>query len=120
MTTARPMQIATPQDIDNLSALVSSIRPDWQQWLVRQVIAAHRERVDLADLSEAAVRCARDSQLDTPKAITFRGAHWRGLDTAPAEITGGPRCTTCGKIEARCLTERPGPDDHPFEPKDPR
>lgn len=116
MPTARAMQIATPEDVDHLSALVSSIRPDWQAWLVRQVLAAHRDRVDLADLSEAAVRCARDSQLSTPKAITFRGAHWRGLDTAPPEITGGPRCDTCGKREPQCLTERPGPDDHPFEP----
>lgn len=115
------MPTATDQDIDNLSALVYSIRPrgDWEQWLIRQVLLAHRSRVELADLAEAAVRCARDSQISTPKAITFRGKHWRGLETAPPEITGGPRCTTCGKIEARCLTERPGPDDHPFTPKDP-
>lgn len=111
------MHTATDEDIEHLASLVYSIRPkmDWERWLIRQVLTAHRDRVDVADLAEAAVRCARDSQLSTPKAITFRGPHWRGLDTAPPEITGGPRCTTCGKIEARCLTERPGPDDHPFE-----
>jgi hypothetical protein len=110
------MQTATPADLDHLTALVYSIRTDWEQWLIRSVLAAHCDRVALADLAEAAVRCARDSQLHTPKAITFRGKHWQGLETAPPEITGGPRCTTCGKIEARCLTERPGPDDHEFEP----
>lgn len=110
------MQTATDQDIENLSALVYSIRPDWERWLIRQVLAAHRTRVAVADLAEAAVRCARDSQLSTPKAITFRGKHWHGLDTAPPEITGGPRCDVCGKREAQCLTVRPGPDDHPFTP----
>lgn len=110
------LRIATPEDIERTAALVHAIRPEWEEWLVRQVLSAHRQRVDLPDLIEAAVRCARDSQLSTPKAITFRGKHWRDLATAPDEVTGGPRCTTCQKIEARCLTERPGPDDHPFEP----
>ncbi len=112
------MRTATDEDIENLSALVYSIRPamDWERWLIRQVLAAHRSTIDLADLAEAAVRCARDSQISTPKAIIFRGRHWRDLATAPAAITGGPRCTTCGKIEGRCLTERPGPDNHEFEP----
>lgn len=110
------MQTATPADIEHLAALVYSLRTDWEEWLIKQVLNAHRDRVALADLAEAAVRCARDSQLHTPKAITFRGAHWRGLETAPPEVNGGPRCTVCGKIESRCLTERPGPDDHDFEP----
>ena len=113
------MPTATDEDLEALATLVYSLRPrmDWERWLIRQVLATHRHTIDLADLAEAAVRCARDSQLSTPKAIIFRGKHWRDLDTAPPHVTGGPRCTTCGKVEARCLTERPGPDDHPFEPK---
>lgn len=111
--------LTTPRSIALLTDLLLSLRPDWERWLVRSVLTAH-PHLDPADLTIAAVRWSRDMS-HTPKGIAWSGAHWSGLGSAPdpASRDRGPRCDVCDKPEGRCITERPGPDDHPFTPKEP-
>lgn len=111
------MQLATPTDQDNLVDLVHSLRPDWDKWMVRSVIQSHAHAHALADLVVAATRYAADPTNRDPRGIGWRGKHWRDLDTEPTRngVNQRVRCYTCGKTEDRCLTERPGPDDHEFE-----
>jgi hypothetical protein len=107
---------ASPETLTQVAALVVQERPEWDAALVRIILASHAAQVAGTDLAIAALRAAQDRNLPTPKAIGWRGPHWHGLETAPVEVTGGPRCTTCGKIEPRCWSERPGrDDDHQFE-----
>lgn len=98
-----------------LTDLIRSMRPDWERWLIEAVLQSHPGAV-LPDAAVAALRWAADPAHSTPKGIFWSGRHWQGLDSAPDRIDTGPRCTVCGKPEGRCLTERPGPDDHEFEP----
>lgn len=113
------MRYPTRQDRDHLADLVCSIRPEWQRWLVLSILQAHAHNIDLVDMTIAAVRTAADKTIDTPKAIGWRSRHWRDLDTAPAQVTKHrQRCSVCGKTEEACWTQRPGPDDHAFDPVD--
>lgn len=107
---------ATRQTVEAITHLVLMARPGWvpNAWQVRAVLGDLAHRVDGSDLALAAIRAAKDLGITTPRAILFRGPHWRDLATAPAEVTGGPRCSVCGKVESRCVSERPGPDDHEF------
>jgi hypothetical protein len=111
------MQRPTRADLVNITDLVRSLRPEWERFIIEAVLQSHAHHVDLADLVQAAVRTASDQTIKTPKAIGWASRHWRDLDTQPIEVADkGQRCFTCGKPERKCLTERPGPDDHPFEP----
>lgn len=107
---------ATGPVLEHVTALVCQERPEWDPALVRLVLHAHTALVDGTDLAVAALRCAADRYYLTPKAIGWRGRHWDGLDSKPLEARTGPRCSVCGKPEPRCYGERPGPDDHAFEP----
>lgn len=98
-----------------LATLVHELRPDWDTWLIGSVLQSHALTYPAGDLAVAAIRWASDPTSPTPKGIVWTGRHWHGLESSPAVIRSGPRCTTCGKVESRCLTERPGPDDHAFE-----
>lgn len=110
------MQTPTRADLVNITDLVRSLRPDWPRHIIEAVLQSHYHHVDLADLTQAAVRCAADPTLNTPKAIGWAGRHWRDLETQPAPVAhDNRRCDVCQKPEHRCLTERPGPDDHAFE-----
>jgi hypothetical protein len=106
----------TPKATALLTDLLLQLRPDWERWLVRSVLTSHPD-LDPGDLTIAAVRWAKDMS-HTPKGIGWSGAHWHGLGSSPDPHARdrGPRCSACGKPEGRCLTERPGPDDHEFEP----
>ena len=116
-TPPRIRQTATRADRVALTDLLRSIRPDWDRWLIESVLQSHERSYDIADLAVAAIRWAHDPRATTPKGIVWPGRHWRDLDDQPdsSRINDGPRCSVCGKPEARCITERPGPDDHEFE-----
>lgn len=108
---------ASDAEVQAITTLVLGTRPSWDEWQVRAVLSAHRGQVDAPDLAVAAVRCANDPNQISPKCIGWRGPHWRGLGTMPAQHRERlERCHECGKPEDRCLTERPGPDDHDFVP----
>lgn len=114
---------ARHETIDHIAALVWQERPEWDESLIKIVLHSHASIVDGTDLTIAALRCAQNRDYPTPKAIGWRGPHWRGLDTMPLEVRFPDTCTTCGKPEPRCYSERPGPrtgpnaDDHRFIPK---
>lgn len=112
-------QPASRADQVALTDIIRSIRPDWDRWLIESILQSHAHRFAMGDLARAAINWAMDPTSTTPKGIVWAGSHWRGLDTQPDHVNVdlGPRCSTCDKPEGRCLTERPGPDDHPFEPK---
>jgi len=102
--------------LGSLVDLVFEVRPEWDPGLVRLVLVAHKDQCNFGDLSIAALRAARTPEVRTPKAIGWRGPHWDGLATKPLHVEHRERCAVCGKTEPRCMFERPGPDDHPFEP----
>lgn len=106
---------ARPETLDHLVALIHEQRPNWDQGLTRLILLDLARRVDGTDLAIAALRAACAENLPSPKAIGWRGPHWDGL-TPPPEIRHRARCNICGKTEPRCWGERPGPDDHTFEP----
>lgn len=104
------------ENVRHIAALVCEARPQWDPGLVQVVLLSHVGQVDGSDLAVAAIRAACNPDLPTPKAIGWRGPHWDGLATTPPHVTTGPRCSVCGKVEPRCYGERPGPDDHAFDP----
>lgn len=109
---------ASTEDISHVVALVANVRPDWDSGLVRLVLLSHRDQVDAADLTVATIRAAQNLDFRTPKSIGWRGPHWDGARTKPDAIVERARCTTCGKTESRCYSERPGgwaTDDHEFQ-----
>lgn len=109
------MQTPTRADLVNITDLLRSLRPDWERFLIEAVLQSHAHHVDLADLVQASVRTAKDPTMMSPKAIGWATRHWRDLDTQPVQVANDRvRCDVCGKPERKCLTERPGPDDHPF------
>lgn len=107
---------AQAEQIAAIADLVYAERPEWEPSLVRIVLMAHAGQVDGTDLAVAALRCAQNRDYPTPKAIGWRGPHWRGLDTMPVTAAPRTRCRICGRTEAECYAVRPGPDDHPFSP----
>lgn len=108
---------AGPEAISSITALVVQARPEWDAGLVTVVLHSHAQHVDGSDLAVAAIRAARNPDLPGPKAIGWRGPHWRDLATKPVELRDPTRCTVCGKPEPQCYSHRPGiDDDHTFEP----
>ena len=112
------MQIHHLKDREHLTQILRSLRPDWEEWLISSVLQSHSGTVALADMVIAATRYAADPRNKDPRGIRWRGVHWSGLDTQPATsgVDQSIRCYVCGKPEDKCLTQRPGPDDHDFEP----
>lgn len=102
---------------EHLVELAIQERPDWDRGLLRVILNdLVAKRVTGNDLALATLRLAADPKLLPAKAIAWRGAHWRDLDSTPPEVSLPDRCRVCGKPEPRCLTERPGlDDDHQFE-----
>lgn len=107
---------ARHDEITAIADLVHAARPEWEPSLVRIVLSAHAGQVDGTDLAIAALRCAQNLDYPTPKAIGWRGPHWRDLNTMPASATPRTRCRICQRTEPECYAVRPGPDDHPFTP----
>lgn len=107
---------AGPDTLDHIVQLVWQVRPGWDPDLVRLVLEHHVTHVDGNDLAIAALRCASDENMLTPKTIGWRGPHWRDLDTRPHEVKDPRWCAVCMKPEPRCETERWADDDHTFEP----
>lgn len=102
--------------IAHITAVVVAVRPDWPAHLVAEVLRSHAHQVHAADLAVAAVRAAANPDFHTPKTIGWRGPHWDGARTMPADIAPRARCGVCGKREPQCVTQRPGrDDDHVFE-----
>lgn len=106
-----------PDAIDHLAYLVHAERPDWDEWVIRSILQSHALQVNGTDLSIAALRCARNPDMPGPKAIGWRGPHWRDLATVPPKMLDPERCDVCGKPEPDCWSQRPGRgDDHVFSP----
>jgi hypothetical protein len=106
---------AQTETVKHLAALVIQARPEWDLWLVEVVLLNHADQVDGTDLAIAALRCAKNPGYPTPKAIGWRGPHWDGLETMPAEVKRPDRCYTCGKPEPLCYGVRLADDTHLFE-----
>jgi hypothetical protein len=117
---ARTHFTAGMETVDHIAALVAEIRPSWDPHLVKLVLHSHTSMVNGADLAIAALRCAADESMPYPKSIGWRGPHWSGLETMPADVAPPEQCDVCGKVEPRCYSERIGiDDDHAFEPRRP-
>lgn len=109
---------ARQAELSAIADLVFQERPEWDRNLIFVVLTSHVALVDGTDLAIAALRCAQNRDYPTPKAIGWRGPHWRGLDTMPIEVRAPDRCKTCGRTEPDCYAVRPGQgDDHTFEPR---
>lgn len=109
---------ASTETLNHLAELIEQERPEWDPALVRYILSSHTASVAGTDLCIAALRCAQDRAMPSPKAIGWRGPHWRDLATMPSEVRSPDRCDTCGKPEPRCYSERPGrDDDHEFVPR---
>lgn len=106
----------SPSDISALVQLLANIRPDWDSALVAVVLHSHRDQVPGIDLAIAALRAAKSMTYSPPKAIGWRGSHWDHAKKTPHQPNEAYRCGICGKAEPRCLSDRFGDDDHPFEP----
>lgn len=119
-TTTKPRPLGnhrlTGSDIIALQQLLFEIRPDWDTGMVAAVLLAHRDQVHAVDLEIAALRAAKNPNYQTPKAIGWRGPHWDHAKRKPGNPSEAYRCGICGKPEPRCLSDRHGDDDHPFEP----
>lgn len=102
--------------VESIAALVCAARPEWEHQLVKVILLSHAMQVDGTDLAIAALRCAANPDMPGPKAIGWRGPHWRDLGTCPPEMKRPEVCDICRKPEPRCWSERPGPDDHVFVP----
>jgi hypothetical protein len=108
---------ATDRELAHIADLICGYRPGWDPNLVAYILRDASRDVASSDLAVAAIRYAADPKYDTPKGIKWKGPHWRDLATRPVDVQiSEQRCDTCGKPESRCITERPGPDDHPFTP----
>lgn len=107
---------ATIDTIDHIVQLVEQVRPQWDPALVRIVLLSHTSHVHGNDLAIAALRCASDENMPSPKAIGWRGPHWRDLGSKPPEVKDQQWCGICTKPESRCRSERLADDDHDFEP----
>lgn len=118
MSTTIDSHTASPMELDHIEFLVWCTRPGWDRGVIRAALLAHKDQVDAADLAVAALRCARNPEFRTPKAIGWRGPHWDGLHTKPHDTyLRLPTCSICGKREDLCQTTRVGvDDDHEFEP----
>jgi hypothetical protein len=108
---------ATHDELHMMATLVWHERPEWEPDLILVVLTSHAGQVDATDLAIAALRCAKNRDYPTPKAIGWRGPHWQGLNTMPPDVRPTTRCAVCGRTEADCYAVRPGPDDHRFTPK---
>lgn len=109
---------ASNETCSYIAALVEQQRPDWDAGLVKVILLQHAPLVDGTDLAIAALRASLDLNLPGPKAIGWRGPHWRDLETCPPEAARPKRCGVCGRLEPQCYTVRHGDDDHRFEPTD--
>lgn len=111
---------ASSESLDHITALVVAVRPQWEPSLVKYVLRSHASVVNGNDLAIAALRCAADENMPSPKSIGWRGPHWRDLETMPLDVVRPERCDVCNKPEPRCYSERIGiDDDHTFEPRRP-
>lgn len=110
--------LAGNDTIEHLTQLVWAERPEWDATVLRIVLTdlSMQGRVNGNDLAIAALRAASNRDLPSPKAIGWRGPHWRDLDTVPPSMTAPVRCDVCGRPEPDCYGVRPGPDDHQFVP----
>lgn len=73
----RVAALITKEQAGRVAMLVQTIRTGWD---TRAISAAIFEvaNLDLADVTHAAIRCAEDADMQTPKAIAFLDAkHWR-------------------------------------------
>lgn len=111
---------ATADTLNHVAYLVHQKRPSWDVLTVRVVLHSHAHEVDGNDLAIAALRAAADDRLPTPKAIGWRGPHWRDLKTCPPEAKRQPVCGVCRKVESKCYDRKGLDDDHAFEPVTPR
>lgn len=98
--------------IPALVSIVLDLRPGWDPYVVRAVLADRRAHSDAAQLVRAAVEAASDATVHDPRAIAWALRR----DTS----TPLPRCENCGQTADRCA-RRPGVgDDHEFVPVEAR
>lgn len=98
--------------IPSLVSIVLDLRPSWDQYLVRAVLADRRAHVDASTLVRAAIDAASDATVFDPRSIT-----WNLQRSTGAAL---PRCEECGQTADRCA-RRPGVgDDHVFVEARPR
>ncbi len=103
--------------VSSITDLVVQARPSWDPWLVRVILMDLAQKIDGSDLALVAIRAALNTDLPSPKAIAWRGPHWRDLvSEPPAGPLNAPRCGVCGRREPDCWSIRPGDDGHDFEP----
>lgn len=105
---------------DQLADLVVNVRPGWDRWVVASIARDLARRLPLGDLAVAYLRAANNPDLPHAKSVLWKGNHWDHVKPAdrPTEVVPLKRCGVCGKREDACRTQRPGPDEHTFEPVD--
>lgn len=101
--------------VQAIALLVCDERPEWDPQLVRIVLMDLATRVDGCDLARAALAAAATETVPSPKAIGWRGPHWRDLASCPPELERPRICQVCGRAEPECVSVRVGGDDHEFE-----
>lgn len=109
------------QQMRALTFLAKGCRPSgatpWDEAGTMAAIERVADR-DLAEVTMAVIRAARDRGCDTPGVIPTAGEHWREqlapLPFTPRTMDASERCSVCSMTEAACRI-RHSVDDHEFE-----
>ena len=70
----------TTAKIQALTALIGTLRKDWDLPGIRHALGRASKLGSAADLAVAACRCAADPEMRTPALIPQPGAHWQGTN----------------------------------------
>lgn len=95
----------TPEHAKHLTALIESLRPDWQRPGIADAIWKAREKGDAIEVCVAAIRgCVISNR--TPAVIPLDGNHWR--DTAATLVSKraaaadkAVHCERCGIVHTK-------------------
>lgn len=91
----------TPNHAKQLTALLESLRPDWDRPGISDAIWKARDKGSAIDVCVAAVKACVISNR-TPAVIPLDGNHWRDAQAAPKQRTtrmdDAKRCDDCGIV----------------------
>lgn len=97
----------TRQQADALTALLATLRPDWDKPGIWAAVSKAKDVAPTRDLCVAAIKASGLATNRTPSIIGLEGPHWRGSDHAPKlpEIPPEEKCSICSRRLGNCGPE---------------
>lgn len=94
----------TRQQADALTALLATLRPDWDKPGIWAAVSKAKDVAPTRDLCVAAIKASGLATNRTPSIIGLEGPHWRGSDHAPKlpEIPPEEKCSICSRRKGSC------------------